>query len=101
MTTALIFLSAIMAIIVWWLVRQTINVKPWAERGEIESTAEDGVLSLPPVKIGLGVFLAIATSLFALLVSAYFMRMMSADWTHLAVPRVLWLNTFVLILSSV
>jgi cytochrome c oxidase subunit 3 len=47
------------------------------------------------------VFLAVATSLFALLISAYFMRMMGEDWTALAVPRVLWLNTVLLLLSSV
>ena len=38
---------------------------------------------MPPVKVGLGVFLAVATSLFALLISAYHMRMMGQDWTTL------------------
>src|SRR6266480_3330631 len=90
-----------MAIIVWWLVRQTVNVKPWLEQLPIEIVQGDGALSLPPVKVGLGVFLAVATSLFALLISAYHMRMMGEDWTRLAVPRVLWLNTAVLILASV
>mgnify|MGYP003694621819 CR=1 FL=1 len=37
---------------------------------------------LPPIKVGLGVFLAVATSLFALLISAYHMRMMETDWTR-------------------
>jgi cytochrome c oxidase subunit 3 len=90
-----------MAIIVWWLVRQTVNVKPWLEQRPIEIVHGDGALSLPPVKVGLGVFLAVATSLFALLISAYHMRMMGEDWTRLAVPRVLWLNTAVLILASI
>ena len=101
MTYALLFLGGIMAIIVWWLVRQTVNVKPWLEQRPIEMVNGDGALSLPPVKVGLGVFLAVATSLFALLISAYHMRMMGEDWTRLAVPRVLWLNTTVLILASV
>lgn len=90
-----------MAIIVWWLVRQTVNVKPWLEQRPIEIVHGDGALSLPSVKVGLGVFLAVATSLFALLISAYHMRMVGEDWTRLAVPRVLWLNTAVLILASV
>ena len=90
-----------MAVVVWWLVRQTVNVKPWMEQRPIDIVHGDGALSIPSVKVGLGVFLAVATSLFALLISAYFMRKMSADWTDLAVPRVLWLNTGVLILSSV
>jgi cytochrome c oxidase subunit III len=100
-TYALLFLGGLMAIIVWWLVRQTVNVKPWLEQRPIEMVHGDGALSLPPVKVGLGVFLAVATSLFALLISAYHMRMMGEDWTRLAVPRVLWLNTAVLILASI
>jgi cytochrome c oxidase subunit 3 len=100
-TYALLFLGGIMAIIVWWLVRQTVNVKPWLEQRPIEIVHGDGALSLPSVKVGLGVFLAVATSLFALLISAYHMRMVGEDWTRLAVPRVLWLNTAVLILASV
>ncbi len=53
------------------------------------------------MKVGLGVFLAVATSLFALLISAYHMRMMGDDWVRLPVPKVLWLNTVVLVLASV
>jgi cytochrome c oxidase subunit 3 len=100
-TYALLFMGGIMAIIVGWLVRQTVNIKPWLEQRPIEIVHGDGALSLPPVKVGLGVFLAVATSLFALLISAYHMRMMGEDWTRLAVPKVLWLNTAVLILASV
>jgi cytochrome c oxidase subunit 3 len=90
-----------MAIVVWWLVRQTVNVKPWVEQHPADNVLGDGALSLPPVKVGLGVFLAVATSLFALLISAYHMRMMGDDWVRLPVPKVLWLNTAVLILASV
>jgi cytochrome c oxidase subunit III len=100
-TISLLILSAIMAIVVWWLLRQTINVRPWIEQRPIENAQGEVAFSLPPVKVGLGVFLAVATSFFALLISAYFMRMMGADWTTLTVPRVLWLNTGMLILSSV
>jgi len=100
-TYALLVLVGIMAIVVWWLVRQTVNIKPWMEQRPIEIVHGDGALSLPPVKVGLGVFLAVATSLFALLISAYHMRMLGEDWTRLAVPKVLWLNTGLLLLSSV
>jgi cytochrome c oxidase subunit 3 len=100
-TTALIFLSAIMAIVVGWLVRKTINVAPWAEQRPIDIARGDGALALLPVQVGLGVFLAVATSLFALLITAYHMRMMEADWTTLELPRVLWANTMVLVFASV
>jgi cytochrome c oxidase subunit 3 len=48
----------------------------------------------------LGVFLAVVSSLFALFISAYFMRMHLADWRPLPVPGLLWFNTGVLIVSS-
>ena len=50
---------------------------------------------------GLGVFLAVVGCLFALFTSAYFMRMGLSDWHAMPVPRLLWLNTGVLVLSSV
>ncbi len=101
MTAALLFLSAIMIIVVGWLVRRTLNVSPWLPQRPAEIARGDGALSMLPVQVGLGVFLAVATSLFALMISAYHMRMVEADWTTLPLPRVLWLNTVVLILASV
>ncbi len=101
MTTALLFLSAVMVIVVGWLVRKTINVAPWVEQRSMEIAGGDGALSLLPVQVGLGAFLAVATSLFALLISAYHMRMMEDDWTALVLPNVLWLNIVVLILASI
>lgn len=101
MTTALLLLSAIMAVVVWWLVRPTLNVSPWIERSTIPTARGNGEFSMAPVQVGLWVFLAVATSLFALLISAYHMRMMELDWTTLRLPRVLWLNTGVLVLASV
>ena len=90
-----------MAVVVWWLARHTLNVAPWKEQTRIEVARGNGELSLLPVQVGLGAFLAVATSFFALLISAYHMRMMEDDWTTLALPRVLWLNTGVLILASI
>ena len=90
-----------MVIVVGWLVRKTINVAPWVEQRPMAVADGDGALALLPVQVGLGVFLAVATSLFALLISAYHMRMAEADWTALSLPKVLWLNTAVLILASV
>jgi cytochrome c oxidase subunit 3 len=100
MTTALLLLSSIMAIVVWWLVRHTLNVSPWMQQRPAEVARGNGEFSMPPVQVGLGVFLAVATSLFALLISAYHMRMTEVDWTTLALPKVLWLNTGVLVLAS-
>src|SRR5437867_5285301 len=101
MTTSLLVLAAMMAIVVGWLVLPTLNAKPWVEQRPVNTVDGEGTLPLPPIKVGLGVFLTVATSLFALLISAYHMRMMAADWTTLPLPRVLWLNTVVLILAGV
>ncbi len=101
MTITLLCLAVIMAAVIWWLVRPTLNVEPWVEqRSLINDHGGDG-LALPPVKVGLGVFLAVATSLFALSISAYLMRREGADWRPLAQPMVLWFNTAMLIFGSV
>lgn len=88
-----------MAVIVWWLLKQSINVQPWAAQGSIEDV--HGGISWPTVKLGLWVFLAVVTSLFALFISAYAMRMKMGDWSPMPKPGLLWLNTAVLILTSV
>jgi len=101
-TIALVFLSALMAVVIVWLVRKTLNKTPWVAQQVVEGGPDDDSVSLPAVKVGLGAFLGVATSFFALLVSAYFMRMMAADdWVALSVPTFLWFNTGVLALTSV
>jgi cytochrome c oxidase subunit III len=97
----LFFLLPIGAIIAWWLSQQRLMAKPWLEVGAIDEVSDRGVSSLPAATIGLGVFLAVVSSLFALFISAYFMRMQVADWVQLPAPKLLWFNTGALILSSV
>jgi cytochrome c oxidase subunit III len=89
-----------MAVVIWWLLKQSINVRPWVAEGSIEDV-HGGVLSRPAAKIGLWVFLAVVTSLFALFISAYAIRMKLADWSPLPEPGLLWVNTGVLIVTSV
>ena len=54
----------------------------------------------PAVKTALWVFLGVATSLFVLFVSAYAMRLGLADWSPLPRPRLLVLNTALLVGAS-
>ena len=100
-TAIFVVLVPIGAIIAWWLSRQRLMAKPWLEVGAIGEIPGTGASSLPPGMIGLGVFLAVVSSLFVLLISAYLGRMQVADWAQLPAPRLLWFNTGVLILSSV
>jgi cytochrome c oxidase subunit 3 len=74
--------------------------KPW-EQGTVADSHDGSAFSLPTVTLGLRVFLAVVTVLFSLLVFAYDARMEAADWRPLAKPWLLWLNTAMLILSSV
>ena len=56
----------------------------------------------PATRLGLWVFMGVATVLFSLLTSAYLMRMGLADWRPLPnVPWQLWLSTTMLVLGSV
>jgi len=97
----LLFVAIIAAIVIWWLSRQRLFAKPWLEEGLAGEFPGTGASQLPAAKLGLGVFLAVVGSLFALSLSAYVMRMENADWRPLPAPTVLWFNTGLLILSSV
>ncbi|WP_112994666.1 cytochrome c oxidase subunit 3 [Hyphomicrobiales bacterium] len=100
MNVTLILLAVILTIAGWWLSRQRLFSKPWLEIGHAFDPRPDGRPSIPPAKIGLGVFLAVVAALFSLFISAYFMRMVSTDWWSTPMPKVLWLNTAILGLGS-
>ena len=107
MSITLVFLALLMGAVVSWLVKQTIDVRPWATGAHGGVVRDEGVrspVSLQPYsteKLGLGVFLAVVTSLFALFVSAYSIRMEYLDWRPLVEPAALWINTGILLGSSV
>ena len=101
MSAIILFMAGIAAIAGWWLSQQRLAAKPWLEEGVSVDLREESPSALAPAKIGLGVFLAVVGSLFALFVSAYSMRMNLVDWRALPVPALLWFNTGVLVLSSV
>jgi len=100
MYITLVFLGVIMATIIAWLLRQTFNVQPW-----VSEPADDAVsgasLNTNAKAVALTAFLAVATSVFALFISAYTIRMDQPDWRPLTEPTLLWVNTFVLILASI
>ena len=100
MTITLIFVAGIMATVIGWLFRQTINTQPWV------ATAADNAVSGRSLNtnsktVGLATFLAVATSLFGLFISAYNLRMQMPDWRPLVEPDLLWVNTGALVLASI
>jgi cytochrome c oxidase subunit III len=100
MSLVVVFSAVLMAAVMWWLIKQTISVRPWVAQGPIED-AHGGVWSQPPAKIGLWVFLAVVAVLFMLLIAAYGGRMAYEVWRPVPQLKLLWANTLVLILSSV
>jgi cytochrome c oxidase subunit 3 len=77
-------------------------VKPWVPaEGIVGNLRDRGTASRAAKKLALRVFLAVVAVLFFLLVTAYGTRMAYEDWRPAPQLRLLWANTFVLILSSV
>ncbi len=98
MTIGLVFLTLLMALIVGWLFRQTIHVQPWD--AQLATPTRSPATARPLVKTGLWVFLGVASSLFVLFISAYAMRLGFADWSPIPRPRLLMLNTAMLVGAS-
>jgi cytochrome c oxidase subunit III len=103
---AVAFGALITGIVIWAIIVRQLTVKPWElQVAATHADANDDTRS-PTAKIGLWVFLAVVTSLFALFISAYYMRMGHGhttvnDWSPVSEPHILWFNTAMLIASSV
>ncbi|MDB6160475.1 MAG: cytochrome oxidase [Gammaproteobacteria bacterium] len=102
MSLTVAFVALLAGVVVWGLLARKLTAKPWERSAAPEEIEAGSTAGLPPAKIGLWALLAVVTSLFGLFISAYYMRMEHAhgDWTPLAVPRQLWVNTALLVLSS-
>jgi cytochrome c oxidase subunit 3 len=101
MIVIVLFMAALAATAAWWLASQGLATRPWLETDLASSLPAPATSSLPEAKLGLGIFLAVAGALLALLISAYIMRMDMEDWRPLPWPKLLWFNTGVLVLSSI
>ena len=106
MTIVVVFVVVAVATSYVFLWRNNITEKSWIADGPATdiSNERDLLGSLSAKKatksVALMFFLAVVTSLFALFVSAYFMRMELADWQPVPDPSLLWFNTFTLVLAS-
>lgn len=101
MNIAALFALIAAGVVGWWLFARQLTAKPW-EKKQSESDNEYGAsgLAFAPARVGLWLFLAVITSFFGLLISAYGMRIQFWDWRPLAQPTLLWINTGLLIASS-
>ncbi|WP_119271978.1 cytochrome c oxidase subunit 3 [Taklimakanibacter deserti] len=82
------------------LIRQ-LTEKPWVPaQARIDDRHRGGTFRLPAKTVALRTFLAVVTVLFTLLVLSYGTRMEFEDWRPTPPLRLLWLNTGLLVLSS-
>ena len=95
----LIVLAVILGGLLGWLLKQTFNTEPWVA-DVVSDTAHQGPMNAHSKLIGLVTLLAVITSFFALIVSAYTLRMDLGDWIPLTEPGILWMNTGVLVVAS-
>lgn len=95
MSIILAFVATVMAAGLWWLLRQGVMSKPWLETGSPEAVPVRSV-----ERVGLGVFLVVVGGLFALLGSAFVMRMDVEMWRSLRLPPIVWANTTLLLFAS-
>ena len=99
MAITLILLAGIMAALLGWLLKQSFNTQPWVA-DVVDKSANEAPFGAGPKVVALTTLLAVITSFFALLISAYSLRMELGDWFPLTEPQLLWINTAVLVLAS-
>jgi cytochrome c oxidase subunit 3 len=95
----LIALAIILGALLGWLLKQSFNTQPWVAE-PVEESSYQAPFNANAKLVALTTFLAVATSFFALMLSAYSLRMDLGDWVPLTEPQLLWTNTAVLILAS-
>jgi len=105
-TVVLVFLLVVAGIAGWWLSRQRLFALPWLEVGVGAEFPRAQASPVASAKLGLGLFLAVASCLFALLFSAYLIRTEVATpdlaaGARMLPPRLLWANTGALVAASV
>ncbi|MCG8370285.1 MAG: cytochrome c oxidase subunit 3 [Proteobacteria bacterium] len=102
MEIGLIVLALMLATLLGWLLKQSFNTQPWVAE-KVGDTAHHGPLGDAgnSTLIALIAFLAVVTSFFALILSAYALRMELGDWVPMTEPQLLWANTGVLALASI
>jgi cytochrome c oxidase subunit 3 len=69
--------------------------------GDYGGGGEEAARSIETKKLGLWAAMGSVTMLFAAFTSAYIVRSAGTDWVPLQMPPLLWVNTAVLLLSSV
>ena len=79
-----------------------ISQKPWETSQAILDNQHDGkTLAVSKAKLGVRTVMVVSTVIFSLFVISYSDRMLIHDWRSLSEPWLLWVNTMILVLTSV
>jgi cytochrome c oxidase subunit 3 len=78
-----------------------ISQKPWESSQAILDNEHDGkTLNMSKARLGVRTIMVVSTVIFSLFVVSYSDRMLVHDWRNLSDPWLLWMNTAILIVTS-
>ena len=78
-----------------------LSQKPWeSSQAEIDNNHDGKTFGISKAKLGVRTIMTVSTVLFSLFIVAYSDRMLVSDWRNMPEPWLLWLNTGILIVSS-
>jgi cytochrome c oxidase subunit III len=79
---------------------KNVTSKPWEMQGLLGELTPQPTFAMPSAKVALILFMTVVTVLFSLFTVTYYLRMSLGDWVPLSSPPLLWLNTVLLVMSS-
>ena len=80
---------------------KNVTSKPWELQGLLGELTPQPTFSMPSAKLALILFMTVVTVLFSLFTVTYYLRMSLGDWVPVTNPPLLWLNTVLLVISSI
>ena len=79
-----------------------LSQKPWeASQAAIDNEHDGKTLASSKARLGLRTIMVVSTVIFSLFIVSYSDRMLVHDWRSLSEPWLLWINTIILILTSI
>ena len=79
-----------------------LSQKPWEPSQAALDNEHDGkTLVMSKAKLGVRTIMAVSTVIFSLFIVSYSDRMLVHDWKNLSEPWLLWMNTGILIFTSI
>jgi len=79
-----------------------LSQKPWeSSQATIDNVHDGKTLGLSKANLGVRTIMVVSTVIFSLFVVSYSDRMLVHDWKSLSEPWLLWINTVILIFTSI